>query len=69
MKLWLLNLNNFSLKLNDRPYIFHSNKFFITIFLSITKHTLFKENYDEILHAHYTWKISEKGFKNNWVMP
>jgi hypothetical protein len=30
--------------------------------------TFFKENYDEILLAHYTWKVSEKGFKISMVM-
>jgi hypothetical protein len=30
------------------------------ILLSIV-HIIFKENYVEILPAHYTWKVSEKG--------
>ncbi len=37
--------------------------------LSSTVPTFFKENYDEILPAHYTWKVPERGFKINWVMP
>jgi hypothetical protein len=28
----------------------------------------FKENYEEILLAHYTWKVVEKGLKIKWVM-
>ncbi len=38
------------------------------ILLSVVR-TFFKENYDEILPAHHTWKAPEKGFKINWVMP
>ncbi len=38
------------------------------ILLSVVR-TFFKENYDEILPAHHTWKVPEKGFKINWVMP
>ena len=30
--------------------------------------TVFKENYDEILTAHFTYKVPEKGFKINWLM-
>jgi hypothetical protein len=32
------------------------------ILLSLVR-TFFKENYDEILPAHYTWTVPEKGFK------
>jgi hypothetical protein len=37
------------------------------ILLSIL-HTFFKENDDEILPAHYTWKVVGKGLKIKWVM-
>ncbi len=30
--------------------------------------TFFKENADEILPTHYTWKIVEEGLKIKWVM-
>jgi hypothetical protein len=33
--------------------------------LSSIVRTFFTENYDEILTAHYTWKVPEKGFKIN----
>jgi hypothetical protein len=37
------------------------------ILLSIV-HTFFNENNDEILPAHYTWKVVGKGLKIQWVM-
>jgi hypothetical protein len=67
MKICFLNLNNFSLKLND-PISSIVISLYYSILSSIVR-TFFKENYDEILHAHYTWKIPEKGIKINWVMP
>ncbi len=36
--------------------------------LSTIVRTFFKENYDEILPAHFTWKAPEKGFKIGKVM-
>jgi hypothetical protein len=36
--------------------------------LSSIVNTFFKENYDEILPAHYTWNAVEKGLKMKWVM-
>jgi len=27
----------------------------------------YKQNYDEILHAHYTWKVVEIGLKTKWI--
>jgi hypothetical protein len=31
-------------------------------------HTFFIENYAELLSAHYTWKVAEKGFKMAFMM-
>jgi hypothetical protein len=39
----------------------------ITIFLSIAC-TLYIENDAEIIPAHYTWKVNEKGFKMAFMM-
>jgi hypothetical protein len=36
--------------------------------LSSIVRTFFKENYDEILFVHFTWKAPEKGFKIGKVM-
>jgi hypothetical protein len=44
-----------------------SNTLACRILLRIVR-TFFKENYDEILPVHYTWKVPEKGFKINCVM-
>ena len=39
----------------------------VTVLLSIV-HTFFIENDAEIFHAHYTWKVAEKGFKMAFMM-
>ncbi len=36
--------------------------------LSSIVRIIFKENYAEILPAHYTWKVPKKRFKINWLM-
>jgi hypothetical protein len=39
-----------------------------TVFYRVYCALFSTENYDELLPAHYAWKVPEKGFKINWVM-
>ncbi len=49
-----------------RPHSPHHSK--VPYFIEYSCVLLSKENYDELLPAHYTWKEPEKGFKIKWVM-
>jgi hypothetical protein len=51
--------------LSVKEYTYKVDKYHI---LSSIVCTFFRENDDEILPAHYTWKLVEKGFKIWWVM-
>jgi hypothetical protein len=46
----------------------YTNSFIYLILSSIVR-TFFKENYDEILPAHYTWEVPGLRFKITWLMP
>jgi hypothetical protein len=36
---------------------------YVPYFIKYSVHFFYTENNAEILHAHYTWKVAEKGFK------
>ncbi len=42
--------------------------FSLTVFYGVYCALFYIENYAEILSAHYTWKVTEKGFKMDFMM-
>jgi hypothetical protein len=45
-----------------------NNQIDFIVFYQVYCALFFEENYDEILPAHYTWRVPEKGFKINCIM-
>jgi hypothetical protein len=61
----LQSVSILSVILSVKAYTYKVDKYHI---LSSIVCTFSRENDDEILSAHYSWKVVEKGFKIRWVM-